>query len=51
MVGCVIVLDGKIIGEGYHQQFGKAHAEPNAVKSVFDRYGADAENLLLLATA
>ena len=51
MVGCVIVLDGKIIGEGYHQQFGKAHAEPNAVKSVFDRYGADAENLLQLATA
>lgn len=34
MVGCVIVHKGKIIGEGYHQQYGKAHAEVNAVNSV-----------------
>lgn len=34
MVGCVIVNKGKIIGEGYHQEFGKAHAEVNAVNSV-----------------
>lgn len=34
MVGSVIVADGEIIGEGYHQQFGQAHAEVNAVKSV-----------------
>lgn len=34
MVGCVIVHDGEIIGEGYHQKFGEAHAEVNAVKSV-----------------
>lgn len=34
MVGCVIVHDGKIIGEGYHQQYGQAHAEVNAIKSV-----------------
>lgn len=34
MVGAVIVLDGKIIGEGYHQQFGQAHAEVNAINSV-----------------
>jgi diaminohydroxyphosphoribosylaminopyrimidine deaminase/5-amino-6-(5-phosphoribosylamino)uracil reductase len=32
MVGCVIVVNDKIIGEGYHQEYGKAHAEPNAVK-------------------
>lgn len=32
MVGCVIVKDGKIIGRGYHKQFGKAHAEVNALK-------------------
>ncbi|GGI26128.1 bifunctional diaminohydroxyphosphoribosylaminopyrimidine deaminase/5-amino-6-(5-phosphoribosylamino)uracil reductase RibD [Pedobacter mendelii] len=51
MVGCVIVVDGKIIGEGYHQKFGEAHAEPNAVKSVFDRHGIEAEHLLKQATA
>ncbi|TAE73519.1 MAG: bifunctional diaminohydroxyphosphoribosylaminopyrimidine deaminase/5-amino-6-(5-phosphoribosylamino)uracil reductase RibD [Bacteroidetes bacterium] len=34
MVGCVIVYENKIIGEGYHQQFGQAHAEVNAVNSV-----------------
>ena len=34
MVGCVIVHEGKIIGEGYHQQFGKPHAEVNAINSV-----------------
>jgi diaminohydroxyphosphoribosylaminopyrimidine deaminase/5-amino-6-(5-phosphoribosylamino)uracil reductase len=31
MVGCVLVRDGQIIGEGYHQQFGGPHAEPNAL--------------------
>lgn len=37
MVGCVIVSsEGKIIGEGYHERFGKAHAEVNAVRSVKD---------------
>lgn len=30
LVGAVIVKDGKIIGEGYHEEFGKAHAEVNA---------------------
>lgn len=34
MVGCVIVHDGKIIGEGYHEKYGGAHAEVNAVNSV-----------------
>jgi len=29
-VGCVIVRDGKIIGEGRHEKFGEAHAEVNA---------------------
>lgn len=51
MVGCVIVAKGKIIGEGYHQKFGEAHAEPNAVKAVFDQYGPEAEKLLKQATA
>lgn len=34
MVGCVIVHDGRIIGEGYHQKYGRAHAEVNAIRSV-----------------
>ena len=37
MVGCVIVKDDKIIGEGYHQQYGGPHAEVNAVKEVKDQ--------------
>ena len=34
MVGCVIVHDGIIIGEGYHKKIGEAHAEVNAIRSV-----------------
>ena len=34
MVGCVIVHDHKIIGEGYHQQYGGPHAEVNAINAV-----------------
>ncbi len=34
IVGAVIVHDGRIIGEGWHQQYGGAHAEVNAVSSV-----------------
>jgi diaminohydroxyphosphoribosylaminopyrimidine deaminase / 5-amino-6-(5-phosphoribosylamino)uracil reductase len=36
MVGAVIVRDGRIIGEGYHREFGAPHAEVNAVASVLD---------------
>jgi diaminohydroxyphosphoribosylaminopyrimidine deaminase/5-amino-6-(5-phosphoribosylamino)uracil reductase len=31
MVGCVIVKDGRLIGEGFHQKHGQPHAEPNAL--------------------
>ena len=31
MVGCVIVRDGAVIGEGWHERAGEAHAEVNAV--------------------
>ena len=37
MVGCVIVYQNKIIGEGYHQEYGQAHAEVNAINSVKDK--------------
>jgi diaminohydroxyphosphoribosylaminopyrimidine deaminase/5-amino-6-(5-phosphoribosylamino)uracil reductase len=34
MVGAVLVYENKIIGEGYHQKYGEAHAEPNCIASV-----------------
>jgi diaminohydroxyphosphoribosylaminopyrimidine deaminase/5-amino-6-(5-phosphoribosylamino)uracil reductase len=34
MVGSVIVYNGEIIGEGWHQKAGKPHAEVNAIHSV-----------------
>ena len=34
LVGSVIVHEGKIIGEGFHQKAGEAHAEINAINSV-----------------
>ncbi|SOE20812.1 diaminohydroxyphosphoribosylaminopyrimidine deaminase [Spirosomataceae bacterium TFI 002] len=34
MVGCVIVHNDLIIGEGYHQKHGEAHAEVNAINAV-----------------
>lgn len=44
MVGAVLVHDGKIIGEGFHEQYGEAHAEVNAIANVADK------NLLSQAT-
>ena len=34
MVGCVLVKDGEIIGEGYHEKFGGAHAEVSACQNA-----------------
>ena len=36
MVGAVLVCNGVIIGEGYHQKFGSPHAEVNAINAVAD---------------
>ena len=33
MVGCVIVKNGRVTGEGYHPHFGGPHAEPNALEA------------------
>lgn len=33
-VGCVLVRDGQIIGQGWHQKAGEGHAEVNALASV-----------------
>jgi diaminohydroxyphosphoribosylaminopyrimidine deaminase / 5-amino-6-(5-phosphoribosylamino)uracil reductase len=37
MVGCVIVYEEKIIGEGWHRKYGEAHAEVNAVNAVLNK--------------
>ncbi|MFT5970919.1 MAG: diaminohydroxyphosphoribosylaminopyrimidine deaminase [Flavobacteriales bacterium] len=37
MVGSLIVHNNMVIGEGYHQRYGEAHAEVNAVASVKDK--------------
>lgn len=37
MVGCVIVNNEKIIGEGFHREYGGAHAEVNAIAAVSDQ--------------
>lgn len=37
MVGAVLVYNRRIIGEGYHQQYGQAHAEVNCINSVTEK--------------
>lgn len=41
-VGCVLVRDGEIIGEGFHVRAGEGHAEVNALKQAADAQGATA---------
>jgi diaminohydroxyphosphoribosylaminopyrimidine deaminase/5-amino-6-(5-phosphoribosylamino)uracil reductase len=45
MVGAVIVHEGSIIGEGYHQQYGQAHAEVNAINQVIEKHNNYADLL------
>ncbi len=40
LVGAVLLRDGKVIGEGYHAEFGEAHAEANALADCSDAAGA-----------
>jgi len=37
LVGCVIIHQGKVIGEGWHQKYGGPHAEVNAVRTVSNK--------------
>lgn len=42
LVGCVITKNGKIIGAGYHSEFGKDHAEINAINSSREKLDGSA---------
>ncbi len=46
MVGAVLVFDDKIIGEGYHEQYGAGHAEVNC----FDSVAADMQEFVSRST-
>jgi len=48
-VGCVIVRDGAVVGEGWHQRTGDAHAEVNALTDARTR-GADVRGATLYVT-
>jgi len=37
MVGAVVVRDGEIVGEGWHERYGQAHAEINALRQAGDK--------------
>lgn len=46
LVGCVIVRDGRTVGEGYHERYGGPHAEVNALRDA----GAEARGAALYTT-
>lgn len=45
LVGAIIVHENKIIGRGFHEEYGKAHAEVNAINDVLENH-ANAIELL-----
>jgi diaminohydroxyphosphoribosylaminopyrimidine deaminase/5-amino-6-(5-phosphoribosylamino)uracil reductase len=38
MVGAVLVNNDRIIGEGFHEQYGQAHAEVNCLQKIHDQH-------------
>ena len=49
MVGCVIVKDGTVIGRGFHQKAGEAHAEINALQDAA-RHGHETAGATIYVT-
>ncbi|MBL7743449.1 MAG: bifunctional diaminohydroxyphosphoribosylaminopyrimidine deaminase/5-amino-6-(5-phosphoribosylamino)uracil reductase RibD, partial [Chitinophagaceae bacterium] len=47
LVGAVLVHEGRIIGEGYHEKYGQAHAEVNCIKQAVQN---GFENLIAYST-
>ncbi|MGA8204145.1 MAG: riboflavin biosynthesis protein RibD, partial [Woeseiaceae bacterium] len=45
-VGCVIVNDGEVVGEGWHEAAGRPHAEVNALAAA----GAAARGAIVYVT-
>ncbi len=41
MVGAVLLYNGRIIGEGWHQQYGEAHAEVNCIRQAIEKGHSD----------
>ncbi|MCD8493423.1 MAG: hypothetical protein LRY51_16850 [Geovibrio sp.] len=41
IVGAIVVKEGKVIGRGWHSEYGKAHAEVMAIADAGDVRGAD----------
>ena len=48
MVGCIIVHNDTIIGEGFHEKYGEAHAEVNAINAV-ENHGLLKESTLYVS--
>lgn len=46
MVGCIIARNGVVIAEGFHERYGEAHAEANALRKL----GGDARGCTLYVT-
>lgn len=46
MVGCVVLRDGRVVGEGWHERFGGPHAEVNALRAA----GESARGATLVVT-
>lgn len=40
LVGCIIVRQGRVLGEGWHERAGEAHAEVRALQQAGDARGA-----------
>ena len=40
LVGCVIVRDGRLVGQGYHEEFGGPHAEIVALREAAQALGS-----------